>query len=72
MNLKLIEEKFYFRFKFYNTTFCEKTFYPTYRFIDTIDKTEYILDCGPDVDLQTVLQNLIIEKRNSKIDEIIL
>ena len=69
MNLKLIENQFNQRFKFKNTYFCEKTLHPIYTFIDTWDQTEYRVESSMNVQLEIVLQNIIKDKRNLKINQ---
>jgi len=71
MNLKLIEKQYNSRFVFSNTTFCEKTLYPIFRFTDTWDNKEYIVESSTDVLLENVLHNIIVDKRNTKIDKIL-
>jgi hypothetical protein len=71
MNLKLIEIKYKNRFKFFNTVFAEKTFSPIFHFIDQQDGTEYTIEAGLNVDLESVLENIIKDKRNLKINQIL-
>jgi hypothetical protein len=70
MNLKIIEEKYNGRFVFKNTYFCEKTLFPIFTFIDTYDETEYRIESSNNVQLEVVLKNIIVEKRNKKITNI--
>lgn len=71
MNLKNIEMKYRNRFKFSNTVFSEKTFFPIYHFLDQQDGTEYTIEAGLNVDLESVLDNIISEKRNTTINQIL-
>lgn len=71
MNLKLIEEKYNGRFVFKNTYFCEKTLFPIFTFIDTYDETEYKVESSHNVQLEVVLKNIVVEKRNQKITNIL-
>jgi len=70
MNLKLIEIKYRNRFKFSNT-FFGKTCNPIFNFIDQQDGTEYTIEAGLNVDLESVLENIIKDKRNLKINQIL-
>jgi hypothetical protein len=70
MNLKLIEIKYRNRFKFSNT-FFGKTCNPIFSFIDQQDGTEYTIEAGLNVDLESVLENIIKDKRNLKINQIL-
>jgi hypothetical protein len=70
MNLKLIEIKYRNRFKFSNT-FFGKTCNPIFSFIDQQDGTEYTIEAGLNVDLESVLDNIISEKRNTTISHIL-
>lgn len=71
MNLKNIEMKYRNRFKFFNTVFSEITLFPIFNFIDQQDGTEYTIEAGLNVDLESVLDNIISEKRNTTISQIL-
>jgi len=71
MNLKNIEIKYRNRFKFFNTVFSEITLNPIFHFIDQQDGTEYTIEAGLNVDLESVLDNIISEKRNTTISHIL-
>jgi hypothetical protein len=71
MNLKNIEMKYRNRFKFFNTVFSEITLNPIFHFIDQQDGTEYTIEAGLNVDLESVLDNIISEKRNTTISQIL-
>lgn len=71
MNIRIIEEKYKDRFIFLNTVFCKKTHYPIFSLKDTLDDIEYQFKSPSGVDVEMFLQNLIIEKRNRKIEKIL-
>ncbi len=71
MNIDQIEKKFKGRFKFELTTHNMHTFDPIVSFIDTLDNMQYKIEMATAVSLETILENIIKEKRDKKINTIL-
>lgn len=71
MDIKGIEKYFNGRFKFGLTTHNLNTYDPIITFKDTSDGMVYKIEMATDVSLETILENIIQEKRDKKIKNIL-
>lgn len=71
MDIKKIEKMYKGRFKFGLTTHNVQTYDPVVTFIDTLDNFQYKIEMGTAVSLETILENIIQEKRDKKINNIL-
>ncbi len=71
MDIKRVEKKFKGRFKFELTTHNINTYDPVVTFIDTLDNFQYKIEMATAVSLETILENIIQEKRDKKINTIL-
>jgi hypothetical protein len=71
MDINQIEKKFKGRFKFALTTHNIDTYDPIVSFVDTLDNIQYKIEMATAISLETILENIIQEKRDKKINNIL-
>ena len=71
MDIKQIEKKFKGRFKFGLITHNVHTYDSIVTFIDTLDNFQYKIEMVTAVSLETILENIIQDKRDKKINNIL-
>ena len=71
MDIKSIEKLFKGRFKFSLTTHNIHTYYAIITFKDTTDGMVYKIEMVTAISLETILENIIQEKREKKINNIL-
>jgi hypothetical protein len=71
MTIEEAKEIYKDRFKFNLTVYNESTLEPTVSFIDKLDGISYKIILHHHILLDRILENIIIEKRDNKIESII-
>jgi len=71
MDINQIERKFKGRFRFELTTHNTHTYDPIVSFVDTLDNIQYKIEMATAISLETILENIIQEKRDKKINNVL-